>query len=160
MAVLNEGLTFADVPANDRRAFLGHGVPRQFPVGWTFYKFTDRPLVGSGGGITPWWSSVRKLNSMDLGLDGTLERAQRLDVDPRRFARVRSSVTKDWNSMDQLVCVRLTRAAWGIVGRCASQQVDLGLPPNIVFIGGAWQVYLPQLSSGDLRQVPPPRLRP
>ncbi len=108
-------------------------------------KFTDRPLVQSTGRISPWWSSVEPIASGDTGLAGLLERAERLGVSREEFARARSAVTQQWNSMSGLMIIRLLVPAYGFVGRCAAQLVDEQsvYMRNVVFIGGAWQSICP-----------------
>jgi hypothetical protein len=149
MATLNEGLTIDQLPAGDRGAFRGGARPRLFPAGWRFYKFTRHPLAVP---VSPWWSSVDPLDAGDPGLAGVIERATRLGVPTERFARVRSAVTQQWNPMDNLIRIRLTAPVYGVVGRCAAQRVDETLPANVVFIGGAWQAFIPNLTFACLAQ--------
>ncbi len=154
MPILNEGITFDQLPANNRAPFVGRGTPRLFPVGWEFYKYTKYPLAAVGP-VSPWWSSVKPLDVNDPGLEGSLQRAGRLGVDPQRFARARAAVTQQWNSMDHLLRIRLVRPVYGLVGRCSAQLVDDTLQTQaekdenrkkVVFIGGAWQAFIPGLT--------------
>ena len=56
-----------------------------------------------------------------------------------------------WNSMKYLVIARLRRPTVGFVGRCSSQLYDLSPEYHKVsWIGGAWQVYLPDLTASDV----------
>jgi hypothetical protein len=148
MPILNEGVAFDDLPVKDRQAFAGKGKPRLFPVGWQFYKYTKHPLSASF--MSPWWSSVQPLDAGDPGLKVLLERAARLGVAPQQFARARSAVTKQWNTMDNLLRIRLTRPVYGFVGRCSSQRIDQDFPDKVVFIGGAWQAFIPGLARTDV----------
>jgi hypothetical protein len=147
MPILNEGVSFDSLPADNRQAFNGKGIPRLFPAGWQLYKFTKHPLSSL---MSPWWSSVEPLDTGDPGLKVSLERAARLAVTPQQLARVRSAVTQQWNSMDNLLRIKLTRPVYGFVGRCSSQRVDQDVSPKVVFIGGAWQVFIPGLARADV----------
>ena len=150
MGILNENVTVSQLSAADRACFIGTITPHLFPKGWELYKFTEYPLTGTS--VSPWWSSVRPAAASDPGLAGTLERAKRLKVDPQRFARVRSAVTKQWNGMDRLQTVRLMVPVYGFVGRCSAQRIDKSLAENVVFIGGAWQVFIPGLARTDVME--------
>lgn len=146
---------FAELPDAAQRAFSScHAEPRQFPAGAKFYKFTQHSLTGSSGGVSPWWSGVEPLGPGDPGLAGTLERAERLGVAPKDFVRAQSAVTNQWNSMDGLLVIRLRRPVAGFVGRCAHQPMDQDpAMRNVLWIGGAWQAYLPDLSRGDVEAL-------
>ncbi len=57
--------------------------------------------------------------------------------------------------MSGLMIIRLLVPAYGFVGRCAAQLVDEQsvYMRNVVFIGGAWQVYLPSLETQHVIRV-------
>lgn len=153
---LNEKLRFADIPADHQAAFLKNKAEkRRFEPGTLLYKFTGRPLVDERGRVSPWWSGVRPLNKDDPGRDGAIERSARLGVAPRNFARARSAVTFQWNTLRGLIEVRLKKRAWGFVGRCSSQRYDERPEfSNVVWIGGAWQIYLPNLTEAEVELSP------
>ncbi|MCC6493705.1 MAG: hypothetical protein IT424_11880 [Pirellulales bacterium] len=150
---------FDALPDADQRAFIARrATARQFPAGTLLYKFTQYGLVGPGGRITPWWSGVEPLAPGDPGLAGALDRAARLGHAAKDYARARSAVTNQWNSMEGLLVIRLVRPASGYVGRCAHQPLDENPQlANVVWIGGAWQAYLPGLSSADATVCRPPQ---
>lgn len=151
--MLNAGMKWETLPDDVKRAFIGQQAElREFLAGTQFYKFTDRPLLGSGSYVTPWWSGVDPLDSSDPGLNGVHARAQDLGVDPAKFARARSAVTLQWNSMTGLLVVQLIQPVCGFVGRCSHQRMDAG-DPKVVFIGGGWQVYVPNLTPNHVLQV-------
>jgi hypothetical protein len=150
MSILNEALTTDSLSPDVLRTFIGGKLTKQqLNASTLMYKFTDAPLVQSSGRVSPWWSSVEPIAPGDTGLAGLIERAKALSVLPADFARARSAVTKQWNSMSNLLVVRLQIPAYGFVGRCSSQQLDNESPAlkNVVFIGGAWQIFLPNLAT-------------
>lgn len=146
--MLNSELEFMDLPTQAQAAFIGRRATKnEFTVGARFYKFTGNRLFGSGRRVSPWWSGVAPLESGDPGLAETLRRAQRLGVVAKDFARARSAVTREWNSLENLIVVRLLRPVCGFVGRCASQPYsERPSQGNVVWIGGAWQAYIPNLT--------------
>ncbi|MBL0870050.1 MAG: hypothetical protein IBJ18_05670 [Phycisphaerales bacterium] len=128
------------------------------PAGFRLYKFTGGSLVDSKGQVTPWWSARTGLDSNDPGLDGVLERSARAGVHPREHVRARAAVKNAWNNLDGILKVRLLTAAWGWYGRARHQPVDApdgkgGFVdyPNVVFIGGSYQLFIPNLSASDVQ---------
>lgn len=153
MPFLNEDLAIDSIPPDHRAAFIGGRATRRLvPVGTKLYKFTAGPLVGPVGRVSPWWSSVDPLEAGDPGLAGTLERARRLAARPDDYARARAAVTRQWNALDGLLEVLLLESVYGFAGRCSAQRVDATAAPNVVYIGGAYQLYIPNLTA---RQVMP-----
>lgn len=155
MSTMNSDINFSDVGADVRRAFLGgRAVKRPFPAGYQLYKFTQYPLLGSDGRVSPWWSSVEPLGGNDPGLAETLKRAERLGVHAAEFARARSAVVKQWNSMTGLLIAQLTAPVFGFVGTVAHQPIDESpVFRNVVFIGGAKQIWLPNLTAAQIHKV-------
>ena len=152
MTVVNQDIDIATSPAEVRRAFLG-GIARKqlLEIGHQLYKFTHYPLFRSDGTATPWWSSVEPLDPTDPGLVGTVERAKKLGASPTDFARARTAVTRQWNQMRGLLRVRLLVPVFALRGRCASQPYDgASHLANVVFIGGAWQLWIPNLSRREI----------
>jgi hypothetical protein len=149
--MLNEDLQLTALPADVRRAFVGKIQRQPLPAGHELYKFTHHPLFKPDGTVTPWWSSVEPLTPEDPGLEGTLKRAADLGVAAAEFVRARTAVTRQWNRMSGLLVVRLLVTVVGFAGRCANQQMD-DAPEfaNVVFIGGAWQLYIPNLTQREI----------
>jgi hypothetical protein len=153
-----------DTPQDHKDAFMkSFGVHRILvPAGTEFYKLTQYPLVNpKNGSITPWWNYLHVTQvKLDDGrvitvpgftdMQGT---AARLNVTGEQFVRARSAVTKQWNKMDGLLQVRLNLDAWGYFGRNAAMPLDNDLGKKVVFIGGAYQVYIPKLSRGDMTEI-------
>ena len=151
---LNEALQFNNVPPDVKRAFAG-GMPQKtlLQPGHRLYKFTEYELFHNGE-ATAWWSSVFPMNSADTGLEQLLERAARTGGSPAEFARARNAVTKQWNSMSGLLLAALTSPVYGFVGRVAHQQFDKGSAYcNVVFIGGAIQLWIPNLTAAYVRKL-------
>jgi len=155
MAILNQGMAFAAAPHEVRRTFVGERAEsRLLPSGFELYKFTQYPLFAASGTVTPWWSSVVPLSGEDPGLIKTLERAKTLETSPDQFARARTAVTRQWNRMDGLLRVRLVMPVYAFAGRCSGQLVDQSPKlANVVFIGGAWQLWIPNLSRREVTEV-------
>src|ERR1700741_3963900 len=98
----NEKMKFSSAPADVKGAFLGIPDKIYLKPGTKLYKFTDYPLIGTNGHITPWWSFVlgRELPSgrkME-GLRRSEEASQRLGVSHRTYQRFRSAVSERFNN--------------------------------------------------------------
>lgn len=145
---LNHDLQFADLPVEHQEAFTGlHHEKRLFQPATEFYKYTQGQLFDNQERVSPWWFSVKPLSSDDPGLEGLLEYANRLNVSPEHYARVRGAVSQHWNTMSGLLKMHLIRPVYGFVGICSHQRIDdTSENSNVVFIGGATQAYLPNLT--------------
>jgi hypothetical protein len=154
VSVLNESISIADIDTGIKNAFVcGRMTRRLLPAGTELYKFTDRTISLSSERISPWWSAVEPIAPGDTGLEELCIRSQRLNVLPKDFARARSAVTKQWNSLSQLVLIHLSIPVFCFVGRCSAQKIDNEAAHlrNVVYIGGAWQIYLPNLNRNHLQ---------
>jgi hypothetical protein len=153
--ILNQDLEFTAAPPEACRAFLGQWAEKRLlPCGYELYKFTHHPLFRPDGTVTPWWSSVKPLTADDPGLAGSLQRGQALGVAPPEFARARTAVTRQWNRMSGLLRARLLVPVYGFAGRCASQPFDEDAAfANVVYIGGAWQLWIPSLTAREIAAV-------
>ena len=159
--ILNQKLNFNDLPVEHQAAFSGRRARKVLlHAKQQFYKFTDASLVrpprkpGDKPSVSPWWSAVEPIVEQDTGLQGLLDRADNLGVSPATFARARNAVTKQWNSMSGLVIMQLLTPAYGFVGGVAHQPIDERKDyKNVVFIGGAIQVYIPSLGPSQVRKV-------
>ena len=154
MNILNSELDFVTAPNDVRRAFLGQRAERRLiPMGHELYKFTQHQLFKTDGTVTPWWSSVLPLDANDPGLAGTLERAANLGAAASEFARTRTAVTRQWNRMTDLQRARLLVSVYGFVGRCSGQKMDDDPQlQNVIYIGGAYQIWIPNLTRGMILQ--------
>ena len=86
------------------------------------------------------------------------ERAARLGKPHREFARARAAISDQFdNSMSDLLVVTLHEAVWGFAGQASGQpefrddQVELR---HVILIGGAWQVWIPNLTSRHVTALP------
>ena len=159
--ILNEDLRFESVGSSVKRAFVRVPEKIRLAPGQQFYKWTSNPLLG-GRGITPWWSFVEstRLPSGVIaeGFQVAEQRAARLGKTPRDFARARAAVSGQFgNSMSDLLVVSLNLSAWGFVGQASGQREfadDRADLRHVFLIGGAWQVWIPNLESRHLSVVP------
>jgi hypothetical protein len=159
--ILNEGLRFADVDGTVKRAFLG--VPDRILLlpAVRLYKWSSHPLLG-GAGITPWWFFVKttRLPSglVAEGFRTSEERATRIGKSHRDFARARAAVSGQFrNTMQNLLVIQMKVQAWGFAGQASGQrefadeETDL---QHVYLIGGAYQVWIPNLTPQDIRALP------
>jgi hypothetical protein len=142
------------------RCFLGEPRRELLPFAYQLYRFNSGAFDPKGR-ITAWWSSVRGVAPGD-GLDALRERAAGLRRHGSGFAsafdaeaglaRASVAVSLPWNDMSTIVRARLNREAFAWVGRARSQLYDDGRADlgNVRFIGGGWQIYLPNLTGDDL----------
>ena len=167
MAYLNESKDFVSIAtSDDRKAFLNKQPESKelLKAGTKLYKWTQYSLVGPRG-ITPWWSVV---DSLTLKTGSTLPSLQKvhewdsnLAVHEREYARARSAVTIDWNSMSKPLFIELIQPVWAWIGKASGQKMYEDDPKkvnetkenNVFFIGGNWQVWLPNLTIQHVRQI-------
>jgi hypothetical protein len=154
---LNEDLRFEDVDPQVRRAFLR--APEKCPIsaGARLYKWTNRPWVGMTT-ITPWWSFVETTRlpsgSLAAGFRASETRAARLSETHREFAKARAAISDRFgNTMANLLVVRVNEPVWGFAGQASGQPAfaedDIDRR-NVVLIGGAWQIWIPNLTTRHL----------
>jgi hypothetical protein len=159
--ILNENLDADRVPDTVRRAFLRRPEKVLLKPPARLYRWTSRPLVG-GQGISPWWSFVesRRLptGAVAEGFRVAEERARRLGKTHREFARSRAAISDQFgNTMTHLIVVQLTTEAWALAGQAsgqpefANERADL---QHVFLIGGAHQVWLPNLTPRDVQEIP------
>lgn len=139
-----------------KRAFLGRGpeVVELLSSGTKLYKWT-KSMMGRNG-ISPWWLFLES-RTLPNGVrcDGLKERqeyAKRLSVNDRDYHRVRAGVTKQWNPMTTPVAIRLNNPAWAYIGKAAGQLEDDSVP-NVLFIAGDYQLWIPGLKAVDVSQI-------
>jgi len=157
--VLNEKLEFSSVSSEVKTAFLGVPAKILLSTGTRLYKWTDYPLSGRVG-ITPWWCFVERRTlpngKVAEGFRNSETAAGRLGVSHRDYQKVRAAVGEKFNNkMENLQIVELTTAAWGFAGVTRGQPEfkDPKLA-NVYFIGGKGQLWLPNLTSGNVREIP------
>lgn len=159
--ILNEDLRFDGVHPTVKRAFLRTPEKMLLTGGVRLYKWTDRRL-NDGPGITPWWSFVERTRlpsgAVADGFRVSEERAARLGRSHREFARARAAISDQFaNTMSNLLMVQMRLPAWGFAGQASGQrefaddQPELG---HVFLIGGAYQVWVPNLTRGYVDQMP------
>lgn len=62
------------------------------------------------------------------------------------------AVTQQWNKMTRAVAIELAVGAWGYIGRTSGQKRDAN-DPQVFFIGGEYQVWVPGLTMSQIRQI-------
>ena len=159
--ILNEELRFEDLDPTVKRAFVGVPDKILLEPSVQLYKWTGRPLV-DGPRITPWWSFVQ-MTRLPSGMvaDGfrvSEERAARLGRSHRDFARARAAISGQFgNTMKNLLMVQLNVQAWAFAGQASGQrefaddQIEV---ENVYLIGGAHQVWVPNLTPRDVTVIP------
>lgn len=152
--LLNAAIDISTVPPHVRRAFRTGRARRVFlPAGRLLYRFVDHVDVPLGGAPSPWWFSIDPLDARDPGLLGSLVRARRAGVALSEYMRARGAVTNQWNGMTSPVIARLHAPAGALAGECAHQRIDENEPKHVVFIGGAWQLYIPGLGASMIDRI-------
>lgn len=58
----------------------------------------------------------------------------------------------EWNALESLCLAQLTVNAWGMFGQNAGLSISK-TEPRVFHIGGAYQVYIPQLHNTDLNRL-------
>ena len=142
--------------ADTKNAFLnGHPeVVAWLDRGTKLFKWTQS--ITTPRGISPWWQfleSRRLLSGATCGgIRDLQEYATRLGVHDRDYARVRAAVTEQWNKMTNAVAIELLNGAWGYIGKAAGQLKDKRIS-DVFFIGGEYQVWVPNLVANDIRRI-------
>ena len=164
---LNIGLGFSALSDEQQGSFLPSPVPVlvRFETGKCVYKWTEFPLVNPRKGTISeyWfpWESI-KIGLQEIG--GFKEfRIRHRNVGggvgrPQEAARSLAAVTEQWNGMGSILKAQFLKPVWGFLGRTRWQRkfkdpehpVEL---ENVFFIGGAYQVVIPRLSSEWIKQV-------
>ena len=159
--VLNEGVRFESVDPSVKRAFLRTPEKMLLTAPVRLYKWTNRPL-SDGARITPWWSFVETTRlpsgAHAEGFHVSEERAKRLGRSHREFSRSRAAISDQFdNTMATLLLVQIRQPVWGFAGQASGQrefadiQTDLA---NIFLIGGAYQVWVPNLTLHYVNPIP------
>lgn len=159
MAV-NDGLRFEDVEPRVKRAFLR--APERFLLDphVQLYRWTNRALVEDRA--PAWWSFVISTRlpsgAVAEGFRVSEERAMRLRRPHRELARARAAISERFdNSMRELLIVRLNTPVWAFVGQASGQPEFGDTRPefdNVLLIGGAYQVWAPNLERQHVTVVP------
>lgn len=175
---LNQNLTFASLGEDVQKAFKDRQATHlRLPSGIDLYKFTGyrvycNPLDGR---FSPWWAPLYPISgTTDLGLDGHIAEAKRLNMPMLLYARKAFAVMFQWNTLGDLqlgmakcVRIRLKQPVWAFGGLCAEMTEDIdnmvknrtvigqlsekdSAMPIPVWHGGAYQLYIPNLTSAHV----------
>jgi hypothetical protein len=149
----NEDITQA--PLQVLKTFRGQKAQKMLlHANHLLYKYTAYPLIKPDGSVTEFWSSVEPIVPNDPGLKGHEQRAAILNNAPSNLARARSAVTQQWNPMTNLLKAKLLFPVYAFVGQCSGQVIDEDAKhSNTFFIGGAWQLWIPNLNATLIRKV-------
>jgi hypothetical protein len=150
--ILNDTIRFEMAPQKVRKAFRRQQATKKLLHSCRqLYKFTGYPLFRPDGSVTPFWFSVIPITPGDTGLAGLQERSVVLTSEESTTARARGAVTRQWNPMTGLLRARLVAPVYGFIGQCSGQPIDEA-PSNVFFIGGAWQLWIPNLTAQTITQ--------
>jgi hypothetical protein len=159
MAV-NDALRFEDADQRVKRAFLREPERILLQPHAQLYRWTNRAVVE--GRAPAWWSFVTSTRlpsgAVAEGFRVSEERAVRLSRPHREFARARAAISEQFdNSMRELLIVRLNAPVWAFVGQASGQPEFGDKRPefdNVFLIGGAYQVWVPNLERQHVTVVP------
>jgi hypothetical protein len=159
--ILNHELRFDSVHPTVKRAFLRTPEKMLLTPGVRLYKWTGRRLH-EGPEITPWWSFVERTRlpsgAVAEGFRVSEERAARLGRSHREFARARAAISDQFaNTMSNLLVVQTRLPVWGFAGQASGQPEFADDQPalkHVLLIGGAYQVWVPNLTRGHVAQLP------
>ena len=148
---------FSDIADPETRsAFLG-GYPevvRWLEPSTRLFKWTES--MTSARGVSPWWMFLQPVRlatgSVIPGIQELQDRASRMGVHDRDLARSRLAVTKEWNRMTSAVAVSLTQGMWGYIGKASGQRRERD-NPNVLWIGGEYQVWIPRITIHDVVRI-------
>lgn len=148
MSALNESLQFDQLNKGDQQAFTGRVMKKCFPKDYLFYKMSRKVNHGQFT-ITPWWSSYEPVMHGDGGFAGSWNHPLGI----RNYTRIQAAVPERWNSLDDLMMMRLRTNVFGFAGKCERQLAHTGNNPlttgkfGSVYLGGGHvQVLLPNLT--------------
>jgi hypothetical protein len=172
MAILNDGLTWAEVGAistgpgtSVADAFqLRFGNPSKelLPRGTELYKFNGyntlaRDALTPNTPMSPWWSPLRAFRH-DAGLGQKMSIAQANGVSLREWGRLTSAIKENWSSLDWLLTIELAEPVYAWFGGFKSMdRIDAGAQSSrnsaleqrgagSKLPGGATQLYIPNLA--------------
>jgi hypothetical protein len=133
----------------------------ELAVGTRLFKFTGHNLFE--GGTTPWWAlEAPNAKLHDPGLDAMLAAARASRRPIGEYVRDAYAVMYEWNSLSQVALGmvrvqygRLIKPVFAFHGQASAvrgKAPPVAYPPKDQqsFPGGAYQLYIPNLSNGEL----------
>lgn len=158
---LNSGLSFSALTKEQQGSFYPSPVPVlvRFERGDCVYKWTSYTALVNpkNGSITEYWSPWESFMIGDRKVDGFKEfRMRHSNLGgavgrPQQAARALAAVTEQWNGMRSIIKAQFKKPVWGFAGKARYQRKfnDSAHPDeqdNVFFIGGAYQVVIPNLT--------------
>ncbi len=164
---LNASLHFLGLTQEEQQSFYPSPPPIlwKFETGFRLYKWTDYLMINpKTGRITSYWSPWYGFKIGDREIPGFKELRMRYrNIDggvgrPQEFARARNAVTEQWNGMSSILHAELVRPVWGFVGLSGGQRAynDRKQPSvrdNVFFIGGDYQLCIPNLTPAHIKKT-------
>lgn len=164
---LNAGLSFLSLTKDQQGSFYPKPVPvlYRFEAKSCVYKWTEFDLVNpKNQKITEYWCPWSSFKLGTVLVPGFKElRLRYRNVGgsvgrPQEFARARNAVTEQWNEMTSITKAEFLVPVWGFVGRIAPQRMykDENKPAfldNVIFIGGDFQLCIPNLTTSHIRKL-------
>jgi hypothetical protein len=154
---LNSGLTLAGQSLDVQRAFLPRTTRTVLLQKRIICRLAAEPHLK--GRISPWWMSLTGIDAGDVGVRGEYVRSQNASEAKglaalSQLMRARLAVCYDWTpQFKYFIAAWVRRPVYALYGRAASQPVHAKKPTNVVFIGGGYQLYIPNLTAEDVQFV-------
>jgi len=164
---LNAGLSFQALSQSQQDSFRPSPTPLlvKLEAGQCVYKWTQyTQLVSPKGSITEYWFPWDNIDIGSQHIPGFVElRTRHANRDgsvgrPQQFARALGAVTEQWNDMSSLIKAQFLKRVWGFVGITSGQRKfnDPKHPKeqdNIFWIGGAYQLVIPNLTTEWIKKL-------
>ena len=155
---LNQSLRFDQLSDSQQKSFWKQPTPVlvRLAAGFQLYKWTQYGLINPyNGSASEYWSPWAPMTSGNIQVPGFSElrtRYQNINGGvgrPQEFARARSAVTQEWNTMSSLTKAELSLPVWGFLGTCAPQPVTQSEEASrkVLFIGGNYQLVIPNMTA-------------
>lgn len=154
---LNAGLQLAGQSQDVQRAFIPRTTRTVLLEKRIICRLASEPHLQ--GRLSPWWIPLTGIDAGDPGLKGQYQRSQHISGSKGLAAlselmRVRLAVCYDWTpAFKHFLAVWLRRPTYALYGQAASQPLYAKKPTNMVFIGGGYQLYIPNLTASDVEFV-------
>jgi hypothetical protein len=165
---LNAGLSFSALTNTQQESFYSSPVPVlvKFEAGDCVYKWSDSGtlMTPDTGRISEYWfpwdsgkigpyevEGFKEFRMRHRNRGGSVGR-------PQQAARSLGAVTEQWSGMSSILKAQFLKPVWGFVGKTAGQRKfnDPNHPAeqdNIYFIGGAYQIVIPNLSANYIKKM-------
>ena len=144
-----------------RKAYKG-GITEELQLlsGTKLFKFSSYDAANTNGGVTAWWTEISEL-------PGILQSAMKEKKMLEHYVRDSNAVLRQWNGLNSLIVIELTKNMTAYKGEIASQNEASSYmdrnDPNykkkftkpVFFVGGNQQVYINNISSNDFKVIIP-----